>query len=107
MSSNIQDMRDQVKQLRMDIGRAKIEVAEFNRLFTTYLSLARKFGFPPHAMEFLVKIQQLRVAVQALHRSIMLLYTTTGPIGWLIGLGGLALSAFMMADVMEARRPQY
>jgi len=93
--------------LEVNVEEAKTNIAELNRLLTTYVALARRAGLPENILDAIAQIQQFRVAVQTLHRSIMLLYTTTGPIGWLIGLGGLALGGLMLADQMEMRRPKY
>ena len=73
-------------------------ITELNRLLTTYISLARKIGLPPEIMDFIAQMQQLRVTVQMAIRSIQLFYTVSGPIGWLLGLGGLAMTGMMVAD---------
>jgi len=75
-----------------------------NRLLTTYVSLARKTGLPPEIMDMIAKAQQARIAVETLTRSIQYFYTVSGPIGWLLGLGGLAVSGFMIADLIDIER---
>jgi len=107
MSTDIARLREQVRGLKVDLQEVTVNITEFNRLFTTYLALARRTGMPENIAEFLSRVQQMRIAVQTLHRSIMLLYASSGPVGWAIGLGGLALSGIMLADQMEMRRPQY
>jgi hypothetical protein len=84
--------------IRVDTSEAVANISELNRLFTTYVSLARRMGLPENIMDAIAKIQQLRITVQMAYRSIMLLETATGPIGWAIGLGGLAITGFMVAD---------
>ena len=98
---------DIVYNLKVDTTETAKNIRELNRLFTTYLALARRAGLPENVLDALAQIQQFRVAIETLHRSIMLLYTTSGPIGWAIGIGGLALSGFMLLDQMEMRRPRY
>lgn len=93
--------------LVVDTTNAKTNIVELNKLFTTYLALADKAGLPPNIIEAMRKIQQFRILIETTYRSLMILYTATGPVGWAIALGGLGLSAFMMANTMEARRPQY
>jgi len=93
--------------LRVDASEAIENISDLNRLLTTYLSLARRAGRPEDLLELLSRIQQIRVAIQTLYRSVMLLYTATGPLGWAIGLGGLAMGGMMLADQMQVRRPRY
>ena len=107
MSSNIHEVREQVRSLQAELRGATPEFSEFNRLLTTYIALSRRAGLPPEIMDLIAKVQQARIAVNMLSRSIQAFYATSGPVGWLLGLGGLALSAFMVADLMEMERPQY
>ena len=107
MSSNIRDVRDEVRALQQELAVAGGELATFNRALTMYVALSRRAGLPPYIMDLIAKAQQGRIAIDTLTRSIQYFYTVSGPIGWLLGLGGLALSAFMVADIMEVGRPQY
>lgn len=93
--------------IQVDTTDAKTNITELNKLFTTYLALARRSGLPENIVDAMARLQQYRIAIETTYRSLMILYAASGPIGWAIGLGGLALSTFMLADVMEARRPQY
>lgn len=93
--------------IRVDTSEATANISELNRLLTTYVSLARRLGIEGDLMDAIARFQQLRIAAETAYRSVMLLYTATGPIGWLIGIGGLGLSVLMAADQMQARRPRY
>ena len=84
--------------LKLDNSQAAASIAELNRLFTTYLSLARRTGLPESIVDALSRIYQLQAAIQALYRSILLLEAASGPIGWAIALGGISLSAVMITD---------
>jgi hypothetical protein len=84
--------------IRVDASEAITSISELNRLFTTYLSLARRTGLPESIVDALSRIYQLQAAIQALHRSILLLEVASGPIGWATALGGIALSAVMITD---------
>lgn len=93
--------------ITVNTSEAVTNISELNRLLTTYVALARRLGIEGNLMDAIARFQQLRIAAETAYRSVMLLYTATGPIGWLIGLGGLGLSALMAADQMQARRPRY
>jgi len=101
------EQHDVTYNLHVDASPAAAELRELNRLLTTYVALARRVGLPPELMDLIAKAQQARIAIDTLTRSIQYFYTVSGPIGWALGLGGLALTAFMVADVMEIGRPQY
>ena len=104
MSMTIDEAREKVRDFERD---AVPRLTNLNRLLTTYVSLSRKAGLPPEIMDLIAKAQQARIAIETLTRSIQYFYAVSGPVGWLLGLGGLALSAFMVADIMEMERPQY
>jgi len=100
-------MRAKVQALKRDISGLRIEMAETNRLITMYVALTRQLGLPPQIIELIAKAQQARITIQMLQRSIMLFYASTGPVGWAIGLGGVAVGALMLSDMMTIRRPRY
>jgi len=102
LSPVIAEARNQMRGLFAEMKEGLPVVTELNQLLTTYVSLVRRVGLPPEVMELVARAQQARIAVQTLHRSIMLLYTASGPIGWLVGLGGMGVSLFMTADFLEA-----
>jgi hypothetical protein len=93
--------------LQVDTSEAVANIAELNRLLTTYISLARRTGLPEDIIEAIALIERMRLFVQTLTTAIMTFYTATGPIGWAIGLGGVAVSGFMLADMAAIRRPRY
>ena len=90
--------------LTVDTSKTAANIKELNKLYTTYLSLADRAGLPEDVVEAMRKIQQLRLAIQAAHRSMLMLQAATGPLGWLTGFGGLALSGVMFADVFSVSR---
>lgn len=93
--------------LKIDTSNAKADITELNRLLTTYVSLARRVGLPENIVDAIARIQQFRLTVEAAYRSLMILYGATGPVGWAIGLGGLAVSGVMLMDQMEMGRAHY
>ena len=93
--------------LEVDTSNAKRDLQELNRLFTTYLSLARRAGLPENIVDAMSRIQQLRISIETTYRSLWMLYTASGPIGWAIAIGGLAMGGLMLADQMEMERRRY
>lgn len=85
--------------LDIDNAKATASMMELNRLLTTYVALARRGGLPPDAIEIIAIAQRMRLAVQSLIRSIQMFYAAAGPLGWLIGLGGIGLTWFMAYDI--------
>ena len=107
MSSNIRETRDMILQIKQAAAEAEPRITGLNRALRRYVALSRRAGFPPYIMDLIAKAQQGKIAVDTLTRSIQYFYTVSGPIGWLLGIGGLALTGFMVADMMELGRPQY
>lgn len=84
--------------IRMDTSELAANIVTLNRLLTTYVSLARSMGIEGDIIDAIAKLQRLRVAAETAYRSVMMLYTATGPLGTAVGVGGLILSGFMMAE---------
>ena len=102
--TSIAELRQNIRGLKGDIVDTEKEALKLNQLLTTYVAVARRSGLPPEFLDFIAKAQQARITIQTLTRSIQYFYTVSGPIGWLLGLGGLALSSFMIADLIETER---
>jgi len=99
---------DEAKRKVQDFERdAAPRIREMNRLLTIYVALSRRAGLPAEIMDVIAKVQQARIAIDMLTRSIQLFYATSGPIGWLLLIGGLGISGFMLADTFALRRPEY
>jgi len=99
MSSNIKETREEVRGLKRELAELSPDIRELNRGFTTYLALARRAGLPEDIIDALARMQQLRISIEMAYRSLMMFYAASGPFGALIGLGGLAVSAFTLADL--------
>jgi len=93
--------------IQVDTSLATKSLSELNRLLTTYVALTRRMGLPPKIDEFIRMTLRGKVAVESLIRSIQLFYASTGPLGWAIALGGMALSGLMLVDTFEYRSPEY
>lgn len=107
VSSNVDEMRSAVDQFKSSIDEAKVSVFQMNRALSLYFGLARRFGLPEPINEAIIKLQQYRIIVMMVRRSLMLLYTASGPIGWLMALGTVTVTGLMVADQMELTRPVY
>ncbi len=92
--------------LVVDTTDASTNLVEINRLLTTYVSLMDRLG-ARNLVDLVRKIQQVRVAAEIGYRAVILLYTGTGPIGALLAVGAISLSALMLVDQFEMRRPRY
>jgi len=104
--SSIDEAREKVRAFRTEVESAKSHAYEMNRLLTTYLALARRLGNEDLAVLIGV-FQKARITIEMAYRSLMAFYTISGPVGWLIGIGGLVVTGLMLADSMELRRPTY
>jgi len=93
--------------IRVDTTEAELSLSTLNRLVTEYVALARRVGLPENMMQAITTIMQLKVAFELAKRSALEFWAATGPIGWIIGFGGMALSGMMLYDQMEMRRPRY
>ena len=93
--------------LELNARQPASELARINDLLTTYVALADQLGLPRNYIAMIRALERLRITSESTYRSIMLLYTATGPWGWALGLGGLGVSGLMLADQMEMRRPRY
>ena len=82
--------------LELDASQAERQIRELNRLLTMYVALARRVGLPEDIMAAIARLQQLRITIQMTYRSLMILYGATGPLGYLLGLGGMALACLTL-----------
>jgi len=106
MSADIFAIRDAVSSVKEEVNTLIPQAREMNRLLTISLALGRRLG-SEELTQLITLFQQGRITAEMFYRSAVMLYTATGPIGWLIGLGGMALGGLMLADMAEIRRPRY
>jgi hypothetical protein len=106
LSADISALRSQMSGFFAEVKRALPEIREMNDLMTMNLALGRRLG--SEDLTFLITLfQRGRITAEMFYRSAMMVYTSTGPIGWAIGLGGMFMGGFMLADMAEIRRPRY
>jgi len=105
--TSIAELRQQVVEFDRDVEVARKHVGELNRLLTIHLALSRRLGLPEPVEDFVNKFVRAKLALDAATRSIQLFYATSGPLGWALLIGGLALSGLMLADSFEMRMPEY
>jgi len=106
MSMTVTEARRQLDQLGHKIAEVKPSAIELNRLLTMSLALGGRLG-SEQLTKLITIFQQGRIAAETFYRSVMMIYTATGPVGWTLGLGGVALGTVMLADMAEIRRPRY
>jgi len=107
MSSNIRETRLEVEAIKRAVKEANPHLTRMNEGLRMYVALSRRVGITGPIMDVISLFQQIDIAARTATRSIMFLYAGMGPIGWVLGLGGLALSGLMIVDMMEVRRPRY
>lgn len=107
VQTTLDGARLEVSKLTGQLSNAKKEAYALNRALTIYVALARDLGVEGDLLEAIAKFQQLRIAAETTYRSLILLYTATTPLGGAVGVAGLFLGAFMLADQMKMRSPRY
>jgi len=103
---NITEARVAVKAFRPELRGFIGEITETNDALTIYLALGRRAG--SEDIRTLISLfQQGRISAEMLTRAFITLTAASGPWGWLLGFGQLALSGLMLSDMMTIRRPRY
>jgi len=106
LSSVIAEARAQVEAFRPTFREFIGEVSEANDELTIYLALGRRAG--SEDIRTLISLfQQGRITAEMFTRAMITLTAVSGPWGWVLGFGQLALSGLMLSDMMAIRRPRY
>jgi len=106
LSPSISEGRQEMQGFRQEMQSLRTEAYELNRLLTMSLALGRRLG--SEDLTLLISLfQQGRITAEMFYRSAVMLSVATGPIGILLGLGGMVLGTLMLADMAEVRRPRY
>ena len=106
LSADIAALRSEISGLKDEVRELLPAVYEMNRVLTMSLSLGRRLG--SEDLTFLITLfQRGRLTAEMFYRSMMMIITATGPVGWAIGGLGFLLGGFMLADMAEIRRPRY
>lgn len=93
--------------LKVDASQAIEGYSELLKAVNMYVALARRLNLPPEIDALIRKVLQANVAVNTLTRSVQLFYATSGPLGWALLIGGMALGGLMLIDTFEIRSPEY
>jgi len=105
--SLLREIIELLREVEVDAPKVASATSDLTRLLTTYVALTRRMGLPSEATDMIARLMQIRIMVQSLYRSLILLNTVSGPIGWATLIGGFAITGFMLVDQMEMSRPQY
>jgi len=98
MSSNISEVRAQVRGLKQEMSEFIPEARETNQLLTIYLALGRRAG--DENLRGLIRLfQQGRITAEMLTRAMMTLNAASGPWGWILAGGQAALAGVMFWDL--------
>jgi len=106
LSANISELRGHMRGFFAEMKQGLPVVREMNRLMTMSIALGRQLGSEDLTV-LITRFQQARITAEMFYRSAMMIFTATGPVGWILGLGGVALGTVMLADMAEIRRPRY
>ena len=106
LSLNISEARQETRAFKEEMRSLRTEARETNEALTMYLALGRRAG-SEDIRELIRLFQQGRITAEMFTRAIITLTTASGPWGWALGLGQLALTGLMLADMAEIRRPRY
>ena len=87
-------------EITVDTHKAADQITELNDLLTMYVALARRAGLPPEILKAIRILQQLRIAAEMATKSVLAMYASTGPVGWLIAAGGVATSVYIYSDTL-------
>jgi hypothetical protein len=101
LSSSISVARQQMTNFLNTIGKLGAETRETNNALAIYLALARRSG-NENVNQLISLFQRGRITAEMFIRSIQTLYAASGPWGWLIGGGQLALGGLMFAGEFGA-----
>lgn len=93
--------------INVDVSQATQGVNDLVKALNMYVALSRRLNLPPEIDGLIRKAMQGKIAIDTLIRSIQLFYATSGPLGWALLIGGMALGGLMLLDTFEVRMPEY
>ena len=89
--------------LTVNISSARTQLRQIEALLMTNLSLLRRFSGNENLNDSIMMVQKMITTVRTLQIAITMLSSST-PFGILMGLAGLATTAFMAQDTLEYSR---
>jgi len=97
MSSNVKELREQVRQLKQELGEAKAEAGEVVRLLNASYTLTRQLG-GRNLPDVVIKAHEAIVVLTRLRLTAIALQTAMGPIGWALAGIGLVTTAITTGE---------
>ena len=107
MSSNVQEMREQVRLLKEEMRETTIEISKLRRMLYTVIMLLNTLGLPPPFDAIIRKIQQVITFVLMLRTNLILLESTTswGAVSAALGMVGVVSVGFSnLTDSLKGYR---
>ena len=106
MSSNVREMRQEVRELTADLRVFNRVVATSKVGANDLLVLLESLGLPREMRAAINELQMLVATINVARTTARLLEIELGPIGWILLIGG-TLGGLAASQQMEARRPRY
>lgn len=105
--ARIAALREEIRRLELDVKKTQGAIRELDRMAERYMALAQRLGLPENIENAIHQAMRLKIALEAMYRSALMLQAASGPIGLATALAGIGISSIMLADSMETRRPRY
>ena len=99
--NNIKKTKSQIADLQDKILTMDLTTRQFERLIYRSMAVARKFGLPETIDEEITRFETLVMIARMASMSMSFLQMAT-PYGWTMGLMGLAISGFGVADLLTS-----
>lgn len=100
MSSNVKEMREEVRALKKDIRETISEFRDFERVTFRTLSLVRRFTGEENIDSAINKMMRAISIMRQVQITVQLTMAATGPIGWAMLAVSATAVAFSATDFM-------
>ncbi len=97
MTSNIKEMKADIKDFENDLNRASSKIENSRAQLITYLMLLQRAGLPPEVEKAISILVRARMTAEMATRAMYLMMAASGPMGWALALasGGVAVMGGM------------
>lgn len=98
----INSLEIKAQTLKMEAEHAAGSLREVEYIFQRTLSMIQQAGLPPNIQGAIRGVQQLIIAIRALHSAIIILEMSTTPYGWAKALLTLGMGAVAATSAIES-----